>query len=80
MYLQVLAEEYVSANGLVMDNSYFIKGSHYYRVPTASLMQGIIQDIVKEKPKPYIAAKFHYSLVCLIDIVATKYKCYKHLL
>ena len=27
-------------------------------------------DIKKEKAINYIAAKFHYSLVCLIDIVA----------
>ncbi|MES2773975.1 MAG: carbamoyltransferase HypF [Bacteroidota bacterium] len=70
MYLQALAEEYVDENGFGMDSSYFIEGSHYYRIPTASLMQGIIRDIEKNKPKNYIAAKFHYSLVCLIDIVA----------
>ncbi len=28
-------------------------------------------DLKKSKSKSYIAAKFHYSLVCLIDIVAT---------
>ena len=33
-------------------------------------MQSIIIDIKKGKAKNYIAAKFHYSLVCLIDIVA----------
>ena len=70
MYLQALAEEYVDENGFVMDESYFKEGSHYYRIPTASLMQGIIIDIKKGKQRNYIAAKFHYSLVCLIDIVA----------
>ena len=70
MYLQALAEEYVNENGFVMDNSYFKEGSHYYRIPTASLMQGILMDIKKQKTKNYIAAKFHYSLVCLVDIVA----------
>jgi hydrogenase maturation protein HypF len=70
MYLQVLAEDYVNANGFVMDASYFKAGSHYYRIPTASLIQGIIMDLEKGKAKNYIAAKFHYSLVCLIDIVA----------
>ena len=29
-------------------------------------------DIEKGKLKKYIAAKFHYSLVCLVGIVATK--------
>ena len=62
MYLQALAEEYVNENGFVMDNSYFKEGSHYYRIPTASLMQGTLMDIKKQKTKNYIAAKFHYSL------------------
>ncbi len=70
MYLQSLAENFVDANGFKMNESYFKEGSHYYRIPTATLMQGIIMDIEKGKAKNYIAAKFHYSLVCLIDIVA----------
>jgi hydrogenase maturation protein HypF len=70
MYLQALAEGYINANGFSMDSSYFKEGSHYYRIPTASLIQGIALDISKGKPKSYVAAKFHYSLVCLIDIVA----------
>ena len=40
----------------------------------ATLMQGIIRDIEKGKPKNYIAAKFHYSLVCLVGIVAKNFK------
>lgn len=70
MYLQVLAETYVEKNGFAMDDSYFKESSHYYRIPTATLMQGIRMDIKKRKAKDYIAAKFHYSLVCLVDIVA----------
>lgn len=70
MYLQGLAEEYIEENGFVMDNAYFKEGSHYYRIPTASLIQGIIMDIKKGKAKNYIAAKFHFSLVYLIDIIA----------
>jgi hydrogenase maturation protein HypF len=68
--LQVLAEEYVTKKGFVMNESYFKEESHYYRIPTASLMQEIIMDIKKDRDKSYIAAKFHFSLVCLIDIVA----------
>jgi hydrogenase maturation protein HypF len=69
-YVQVLAENYVSEHGFNMDASYFSSGAHYYRIPTASLLQNIIIDIEKAKDKNYIAAKFHYSLVCLVDIVA----------
>ena len=70
LYLQALAEKYVEKNGMVMDESYFKEGAHYYRIPTASLMQGIMMDIQKNKPKDYIAAKFHYSLVCLVGMIA----------
>ncbi len=70
MYLQALAEEYVDEFGFTMDDSYFKEGSHYYRIPTASLMQGIWMDIKKGKPKSYVAAKFHYSLVRLVEIIA----------
>ena len=51
MYLQALAEDYVIENGFVMDDSYFKEGSHYYRIPTASLIQGIIMDIKKANQK-----------------------------
>ena len=71
MYLQSLAEEYVEENSFKMDDSYFKEGSHYYRIPTATLMHGVMRDIEKDKSKNYIAAKFHYSLVCLVGIVAT---------
>ncbi len=70
MYLQALAEEWVDENGFEMSDSYFKEGSHYYRIPTASLIQGIMIDIKKGKAKNYIAAKFHYSLVVLNGIVA----------
>jgi len=70
MYLQALAEEYVSANGFIMDDSYFKKDLRLNRISTASLIQGIMLDIKKRKEKNYIAAKFHYSLVCLLDNVA----------
>ena len=72
MYLQALAEEYVGENGFKMDDSYFKAESIYYHVPTVTLMQEIIADIEKGKSKGYIASKFHYSLVCLVGIIAKK--------
>jgi hydrogenase maturation protein HypF len=71
MYLQVLAEEYTEKNGLVMDESYLKEDASHCGISTTSLMNGIIQDIKKGTPKDYIAAKFHYSLVCVIGIVAS---------
>jgi hydrogenase maturation protein HypF len=70
MYLQVLAEEYVDEHGFKMDESYFKEGPHFPRISTGSLIQGIIMDIKKGKHRNYIAAKFHYSMVCLVGIVA----------
>lgn len=77
MYLQALAEDYVEVNGFAMDESYFKEGSHYYRIPTVSLIQGIVSDIKKGKEKKYIAAKFHYSMVCIVGIVAKYIKVEK---
>jgi len=71
LLLQVLAEDYVQENGFEMGEAYFKEGAHYYRIPTSTLLQGIVMDIQKGKTANYIAAKFHYSLVCLVDIVAT---------
>jgi len=70
MYLQALAEEYVEENGFAMAGSYFQPEAHYYRIPTASLLQGILMDLQHSVPRKYIAAKFHYSLVCLVGTVA----------
>lgn len=74
LYLQVLAEDYIQQNGFVMDTSYLKVESHNYQVPTSLLMKGILTDIKKEKSKSYIAAKFHYSLVCIIGIIAENFK------
>jgi len=70
MYLQTLAEDYVADNGLIMDGSYFTEGVQLNRVPTGTLMRGIMLDIENGKARNYIAAKFHYSLVCLIGSIA----------
>lgn len=71
IYLQSLAEDYINENGFEMDETYFNEGSHYYRIPVTTLIQGVMMDLKKSKSKSHIAAKFHYSLVCLIDIVAS---------
>lgn len=74
MYLQVLAEEYVKENGFVMNGSYFKTGEHYYRIPTLTLMHGVIADIYAHRDKKYIAAKFYYSMVGLVGMAARQMK------
>ncbi len=70
MYLQALAEAYVDENGFVMKDSYFGEDMGSSIISTSSLINGIIRDIEKGEEMKYVAAKFHYSLVCLVDIIA----------
>lgn len=70
MYLQTVAESYTVNNGYEMQESYFMNGAHLYRIPTTTLFNGIVRDILKKKDTAFIAAKFHFSLVHIIEIVA----------
>ena len=73
LYLQLLAEEYVAENGFVMDGSYIHEEPYNLPVSTTSaLMLGVLQDIGKGREKNYIAAKFYYSMIHLIDLIAKK--------
>ncbi|MBS4066392.1 MAG: carbamoyltransferase HypF [Chitinophagaceae bacterium] len=69
LLLENIAQEYFLENGYAFAESYFVDGAHYYRLPTATLCTGIIRDIAKGKPIPFIAAKFHYSLIHCIKII-----------
>lgn len=72
MYLAALAEEYVNINGFVMDKPYSNEELDEDSISTTSLIGGVILDIQEGRPAGYIAARFHYSLVCLIDSVAKR--------
>ena len=69
-----MATEYFVQHGLDFSSSYFMEGAHYYRIPTKSLMTSIIMDLQKGKAVDFIAAKFHYSLMKLVKIVANNLK------
>ena len=70
LYLQTLAENYVLKHGFFMDSSYFEEEINIDNIPTYNLLQGILNDIGNNKPKDYIAAKFHFTMVQTIGIVA----------
>ncbi len=71
MQLENLAQQYFNQQGsLDFSESYFMEGAHYYRIPTKTLMSRLIMDLQKGKAKDFIAAKFHFSLVQIIKIVA----------
>ncbi len=68
--LEALATQYFKQNGLDFHESYFREGAHYYRIPTKTMMTALIMDLQKGKTRSFIAAKFHFSLVKLVKIVA----------
>jgi hydrogenase maturation protein HypF len=77
MLLEDLAMSFFKTHGLDFSESYITKGSSYYRVPTKTLIQNIVFDLKKGKNKDLIAAKFHVSLVKIIQKVARNVGCKK---
>ncbi|MBX2877247.1 MAG: carbamoyltransferase HypF [Saprospiraceae bacterium] len=77
MRLEAAATRYFKQSGLNFSSSYFEAKKLSSPIPTRSLMGGIIKDLQADKNKEYIAAKFHYSLVHLIQSVATELKIKK---
>lgn len=78
MKLESLATEYFEKNGLEFSSSYFSEKMNAATVPTQSLLSNIIRDLEKGKAKDFIAAKFHFSLVMLVKVIATHQKI-KHI-
>ncbi|MFZ4059228.1 MAG: carbamoyltransferase HypF, partial [Ferruginibacter sp.] len=74
MLLEEAALQYFQTNGWVMEESYFTTASIQCNVPVAHLIAGILLDIEKQRSAPFIAAKFHYSLVHLIRIISKQLK------
>ncbi|MGZ3925494.1 MAG: carbamoyltransferase HypF [Mucilaginibacter sp.] len=72
MYLQEVAAEYVNENGFNIDTSYIKDWELDSAVPTTIMMRNILADITGGMATGYIAAKFHYSLVCLIGAIANR--------
>ncbi len=70
LLLENSAQQYFTTNGYSFTESYFMEGAHFHKIPTATLFNGILTDIKKGKATDFIAAKFHYSLVQLVKIVA----------
>ena len=77
MLLEDLALSFFKKQGLDFNESYISEGSSYYRIPTKTLIQNIVFDLKKGKNKDLIAAKFHVSLVKIIQKVARNVGCKK---
>lgn len=70
MQLEAIARAYFEQNGYHFQEHYFQDCQIQPTIPTAILMGGVLHDLVNGRPKPWIAAKFHWSLIKLIGQVA----------
>ena len=77
MQLEQMATQYFKRHGLNFPACYFKEKTKYQRIPTKFLMTKIIKDLKDGQPKAFIAAKFHYSLMKLIEIIANNLKIKK---
>ena len=77
MLLEESGKQYFKKHSLDFSESYISEGSSYYRIPTKTLIQNIVFDIKKGKDKDLIAAKFHVSLIKIIQKVAQNVGCKK---
>ena len=68
MRLEELAGQYFRENGYEMTENYLPKS--FKNVPTQQIVSGILMDIKMGNSKEYIAAKFHFSLVKSVEIIA----------
>ena len=68
MLLQEQAFVYFNKNGWEFEESYFIENDHL--ISTISLLSQVVIDIGRNKSTGFVAAKFHYSLVHLVEIIA----------
>ena len=75
--LEQMATQYIKQHGLDFSSSYFTKEINYHQIPTKSLMTNIIKDLRDGQSKRYVAAKFHYSLMRLIELIASNLKIKK---
>ena len=77
IYVEQLAQQYVQANGFDPIDSYVQAQASYYRIPTYSIFQYLLIDLKKGRDKAYIAAKFHRTLVQIVENVARYTGCTK---
>ena len=70
MQLQSLAETYTDVNGYNINESYCANSNAGNCLSVASLFNALVNDLLLGRPPAFIAAKFHYSLVQVVGIIA----------
>ncbi len=77
MRLETLATDYFKKHGLAFSESYFTPNPDDQNICVKSLIDRIALDLQKGVPHDYVAAKFHFSLVQIIEKIATDLKIEK---
>jgi hydrogenase maturation protein HypF len=70
MQLEALAEDYFQENGYDFSETYLPQS--FKNIPTKHIIGGVLIDIQQQKSREFIAAKFHYSLIKSVEIVANQ--------
>ncbi len=70
MLLERMATQYIKHDNLAFSDAYFFENDPGAQNHVHILMRGILKDILNEKSKGFIAAKFHFSLVMLVKNIA----------
>lgn len=70
MRLEVLATQFFKKHGLDYIKPYFSQNALELNMPGKIMLEGIVHDLKHQRSAQYIAARFHFSLVCLIKAVA----------
>ena len=72
MQLQSLAESYTIVNGYGINESYCASSTAGNCLSVTNLFNALVNDMLLGRPPAFIAAKFHYSLVQVVGIIADK--------
>lgn len=77
MQLEAMAWLYFKENNMYISECYFFESTCDAGIPTTALMRGVVLDLQEGKSKSFIAAKFHFSLMKLVRMVAKDRKIKK---
>ena len=72
MLLEQMAQRYCRKNGLEMAPLYGCLPEEGASVSTSRLMAGILKSLAKGEEPEFIAAKFHYTLIKAVQVIAQR--------
>lgn len=75
MLLEQLARDYLADHQIGLNDHYPFLRAENFGVSTQRIAEGIMEDFISKKPIGYISAKFHNTLVNIVDVVAVNNRC-----